>query len=366
MVIVIKFGVNVMGIHKENKNSQNFEKDQHEEYIKYMQKVENKKRNIKDFVKGVIATGLVVGTLVTGTACGINRPNNPVDPNDPAQTTADPAQTTADPAQTTADPAQTTADPAQTTADPAQTTADPAQTTVPVTPVDPPQHNESLQRFNEAIEFASQSAEGQSIDFVLLQVISKNNEKSYAISLFHTNYDEQGKEISSKMVTSNRVSPENFEVVCNSLGMKVEQVTKLSFKVSDAEYLSNEALDVISAPVLESKIKFESVQKFNATLSLINKKYHKLVGKISITKRIISQENQDYEYLFTLIADDESQILGTYYISQQDFEYLADVIVFENGLYTSIDLLNNIADTNCLNILAQAIEQQEMDQEQSK
>lgn len=78
-----------MGINKDNQNSQDLDKIKHEEYIKYMQEVENKKRSIKDFVKGVIATGLVVGTLVTGTACGINRPNNPVDPNDPTQTTTD-------------------------------------------------------------------------------------------------------------------------------------------------------------------------------------------------------------------------------------------------------------------------------------
>lgn len=155
-------------------------------------------------------------------------------------------------------------------------------------------------------------------------------------------------------------------MVCNSLGMKVEQVNKLSFKVSASEHLSNEALDVISAPVLESKAKFESAQKLDDTLSLINKKYRKLVGNISITKRKINQGNQDYEYLFTLVADDESQIMGTYYLTKQDFEYIADVLNFGDGLYISIDLFKDLADINCLSILTQAIEQQEMSQEQSK
>lgn len=320
-----------MRIHKENKNSQNFEKDQHEEYIKYMQKVENKKRNIKNFVKGVIATGLVVGTLVTGTACGINRPNDPDNPVNPPQTTTDPSQTTE-----------------------------------PVTPIDPPKINESQKRFNEAIEFASQSAGGKSIDFILLQVINKNGEKSYVISLFHTNYDENGKETFNEMVISNIVSKKDFATICDSLNIDIEDFTSLSLKTTASKFLSSEALDVISAPVLESKVKFESAQKLDDTLSLINKKYRKLVGNISITKRKISQENQDYEYLFTLVADDESQIMGTYYLTKQDFEYLADVLNFGDGLYISIDFFKDLADSNCLSILTQAIEQQEMTQEQSK
>lgn len=56
------------------------------ELKEYLQSVENKKKDIKSFVKRTIATGLVFGSILTGTACGIKNPNN--------QTTTNPNQTT--------------------------------------------------------------------------------------------------------------------------------------------------------------------------------------------------------------------------------------------------------------------------------
>ena len=132
---------------------ENQELQKQKELKEYLQSVENKKKDIKNFVKKTIATGLVFGSILTGTACGIKNPNNPTTTNPNQTTTLDTTTSTIETDTTgTTTPTETT------------TSGQTETTTSTETTITPPVVDKKQETINKFLTLLDEMAERNGVD----------------------------------------------------------------------------------------------------------------------------------------------------------------------------------------------------------
>lgn len=327
---------------KENKNINAQDKVRHEEYLKYMQEVENKKKSIKNFVKGAIATGLVVGTLVTGTACGTKTPVGP-DPIDPAQTT-------------TTEPVKPD--------DPTNPTK-PDDPTNPTKPEDP-KINESVEAMNKALGIVSERFENKPVDHVSLQLINGRDGKIGVVSFTTYEYsEERGYYLYRNMGEFGTcyITEEQYTDLCNSL--EITPRPKGSSIVTKEEFynkLSNEQLDLVSGIILEKVNKENSCDALDKALEVIKEKYNFETDDVEFYHAQKTEKDAEKWQMF--LAHNLSNIgrreLIIYDISQQEFDEFRELLNTENEHFAyDISSFKGFSNSKCIDALIKILKERE-------
>lgn len=257
------------------------------EFKDYLQKVEDKKKDIKNFVKKTIATGLVFGSILTGTACGIKNPNN--------QTTTNPNQTTTLDTTTSTIGTDTTG-----------TTTDFGKIDEPIL-TEKERYQKALKNFEKAIMVVKNNHDDTPIHYLrLFKREYKNKECEYGIYLDAF--------IDSEMcrISEYSLSKEDYEyaseVYENKNFIKNELLTKdyrQTFVSGNLENIKNKSdsvmLNAYSQAILDKEHVNQSqfTEEFEKYYALLNEKRGEISNSFLIDKNTTFEGEDVYSIYFT-------------------------------------------------------------------
>lgn len=292
---------------------ENQELQKQKELKEYLQSVENKKKDIKNFVKRTIATGLVFGSILTGTACGIKNPNN--------QTTTNPNQATTLDTTTSTIGTDTTG-----------TTTDSGKIDEPIL-TEKERYQKALNNFEKAIMVVKNNHNDIPIHYLGLykhEFEDKESEYGFYLESFIEDYIYRIADYSLSEEEYNYAIKlyENKQFARNELLTNKYLETTLSDNLENVKTASDyTVLDIYSNIILEKEnIKqSEASEEFEKYYELLNEKRGEVSNSFKVAVRNIGETKEYYINFNNENGQSGVGMYSTIFIDESFAKQIADV-----------------------------------------
>lgn len=255
---------------------ENQELQKQKELKEYLQSVENKKKDIKNFVKKTIATGLVFGSILTGTACGIKNPNNPNTTN-PNQTTTLDTTTSTIGTDTTG-----TTTPTETT-----TSGQTETTTSTETTITPPIVDKKQETINKFLTLLDEMAERNGVDEIRDILLRNKNHELAKEPYYQLSFADKEIIEDSDILEYYIINENDFKSILSS--MRYNFVDNYPYHFSKEKLISkykNSSLDIINEAI-ETKERYNEDNPYKYEIDYEKKKekdlaeFNEFLAKVS-------------------------------------------------------------------------------------
>lgn len=247
------------------------------ELKEYLQSVEDKKKDIKNFVKKTIATGLVFGSILTGTACGIKNPNN-------QQTTTNPNQTTTLDTTTSTIGTDTTG---TTTSTETTTSGQTETTTSTETTTTPPIVDKKQETINKFLTLLDEMAERNGVDEIRDILLRNKNHELAKEPYYQLSFADKEIIEDSDILEYYIINENDFKSILSS--MRYNFVDNYPYHFSKEKLISkykNSSLDIINEAI-ETKERYNEDNPYKYEIDYEKKKekdlaeFNEFLAKVS-------------------------------------------------------------------------------------
>lgn len=220
-----------------------------------------KKKDIKNFVKRTIATGLVFGSILTGTACGIKNPNN--------QTTTNPNQATTLDTTTSTIGTDTTG---TTTSTETTTSGQTETTTSTETTITPPIIDKKQETINKFLTLLDEMAERNGVDEIREVMLTYANPELATSDYYQLSFGSNTGMSKYDILEYYILDEEDYKQILSSMRYNFSQNIAYNFgKEELIEEYKHSSLDIIN-DTIETKERYNEDNPYKYEIDYEKKK----------------------------------------------------------------------------------------------